>query len=176
VERAAEDLQYDNTSGVHCAAAAGTVFVAATPLYDAATIDADLLVLDTRVAGSADGWLLKADASSNAWELTVRSGGATTANIASSTRVPVAGTTHVLAATWAVNDFRFYTNGEADGTPDTSGAAPTDIAAALYVGQTNARANQFSGNIAHLNIWNRALSAAEVARIYNNDYKGRWKC
>jgi hypothetical protein len=82
-----------------------------------------------------------------------------------------AGTTAVVALAWAGNDVRLYVNG-GDAKADTGATMPTG-SHTLFLGQSGGNANQLNGAEKHLPIWNRALSAQEVANVFAKDYL-RW--
>ena len=160
VQRAAEDLDIDNTAEVHCTADAGSLAVAVTPPFDGANVGADATVLDT-TDGTPDGVLVFFD-QSNAGKLTatVYSGGAPVATLVAAA-APVAFTTYVVVVTWEANSFALYIDGVQDAT-DTAGAAPAAVDTRLYLGQSRGNAAQGYCEIEYLLSWNRALATSEA--------------
>lgn len=167
VERAAEDLQFDNTGAKHLAAAAGTILCAATPCADAADYS-----INANIAGAlklepgGGGPVLFISEAVDRWQWQVFSEQASVAAITPASPTPTKGVTAILAGTWAVNDFRFYIDGILGGS-DAAGAAPVDVQPVIVIGQNRLLAKQFCGRIAHVLIYNRVLSAAEIKSLSN---------
>lgn len=161
VTRAAEDLRYAADGNIN--AAEGTYFVAATLPFDAADISANQNIVDTRPAGGADGFVIVAAATEDKWKFFVRSSGATVADI-DSTTAPARGTTHVIAVTWKVNEFKLYIDGTLE-AEQLSGAAPTALHASIFEGQRNDNLQSFFGNLAHRLIYDRVLSPGEIGQV-----------
>ena len=72
---------------------------------------------------------------------------------------------HVVA-TWNGKQLVFYINGVDAGTISFSTAISSN-SAALQIGDTNSGNSTFDGSIDDVRIYNRALSAVEVRRLYN---------
>jgi hypothetical protein len=165
VTRSADALVY--TAGANVVAASGTVIIAATPDSISA---ANNSILDIYKASPLNAVRMRINAGGP--QLIVYSGGASVASLKKSS--VSAGETHVYAAVWAENDFRWYQDGGSEQS-DTSGSAP-EAFDFIKVGNLNGENSQFNGPLKHLLIYNRSLSAAEIAGIYYTDYKGKWAC
>ena len=169
VERPADSLHIDNTGQVHCKAAQGTIFIVAMPDFNAAENPNNATVFSTRTG--TDGLDIMHNTTSKKWRALVRSGGASEAELVSSSGasrgVPV-----VLTLAWGLNDCRFYTNG-ADEQSDTVCAAPTTQGALVRVGQNHSAAGHFGGNVKHLLIYDWTMPAGLIKKIVKEDY-GRW--
>jgi hypothetical protein len=162
VTRSADVFTYPSSGNI--AASAGTVIAHTVPISDATGRSANGQLFSTFAGGDADGVLVNVT-SANVAQLLVKSGNSTVANL-SGLEVISESTGAVVAAAWAANDFRLYTDG-GDEQADTSGAAPTTQNASLFIGCRNDSALQLNGTIQLLVIYNRALSAAEIACASN---------
>lgn len=76
-----------------------------------------------------------------------------------------AGTSAVLAGSWKANEFTMYVDG-AEGSQDTSGLTSGTLGTNLSVGHGVLASNeQINGNIAHVLIYNRVLTPAEILKV-----------
>lgn len=66
------------------------------------------------------------------------------------------------------NTFRFYLNGEPDGSSDITCDITNTNSAPFRIGANGAGGESFDGLIDELRAYNRALSAAEIKRLYQN--------
>ncbi len=158
----AEDIQYAITSEDIVKAAQGTLFAAVTPQEDGDILN-DHPIIDFRTAG--DGIILFVRRQSDNYWVLVRSGGASVADL-SSTTSPVRGIKNILAMSWALNNFRLYIAGVEEAS-DTVGAAPGAVAAVLEVGRATRSpvvASLF-GNLANLLITEPVLSVRQVENV-----------
>ncbi|VVB75366.1 Concanavalin A-like lectin/glucanases superfamily protein [uncultured archaeon] len=76
------------------------------------------------------------------------------------------GAWNYLGITKQGSTFTFYRNGQSDGTAVSANALAASIATNTKVGFAESR--YFNGTIDDASIWNRALSASEIAADYNN--------
>jgi len=81
---------------------------------------------------------------------------------------PTANVWHLATYTWDGTTNMLYIDGVQIGTSTT--APDTAISTVLYIGDDTS--TLFKGTIDDARVYNRALSAAEVAQIYNNDQPG----
>jgi Concanavalin A-like lectin/glucanases superfamily len=86
--------------------------------------------------------------------------------------VLVTGQWYHVAATWDGSNVRIYVNGQLDNTPTArSGTIATDTRP-VYIGG-RATTDQFHGMMRDVRLYNRALSAAEIARV--SGLLGHWR-
>jgi len=76
------------------------------------------------------------------------------------------GAWNYLGITKQGSTFTFYRNGQPDGTAVSANALPLSISVNTRIGFAESR--YFHGTIDEATIWNRALSASEIAADYNN--------
>lgn len=81
------------------------------------------------------------------------------------TTVPTNKWTHVLC-TWSNNQWKLYYNGVLNNSCSFSGQSPPWIGNALHIGAVGG-SETFLGNLDDVRIYNRALTAADAAALYN---------
>ncbi len=122
-------------------------------------------IIDKITAGGADGYMLDTFQS----KLRIIIG---TAVVSSPTTLPLNTWVHV-AGTWDGTTARVYVNGaEVASVPAAS--LPNNTLA-LRIGSDNTGATRFAGSVDEVAIYNRALSAAEIAAIVARGPAGRCK-
>ncbi len=84
----------------------------------------------------------------------------------SSSDVPLNTWTHILC-TWKNNQWRIYYNGTLDKTCNFSGYEPDWLSNKLTIGALQGTSEAFNGRIDEVRIYNRALTATDVAALYN---------
>jgi len=139
----------------------------------AITIDAWILpqatsssrIVDKITAGAGDGYLL--DVLGSQLRLIIGSAAIQAGTISAGTRYHVAGTYD--GATLTV-----YIDGTSVGSVSNSGAIPTN-SLPVRIGADQTGANAFTGWIDEVEIYNRALSGAEIQAIYNAATAGKCK-
>jgi hypothetical protein len=92
-------------------------------------------------------------------------------NYVISTGAIAAGVWQFIVGTWVDGVFRIYLNGRFDNSAASSPAC-TDDGQALYMGMRRDGAAPMPGRIAHIRLYNRALSAREVAQLYADPLAG----
>lgn len=122
--RAVDAMVYANDDDENAAPEAGSAYLAYTPQADGTDLlKAEVTLLDTRDVGNNDGVQIYVSNTSGTIKVKVRSGGATTLSVESTTTV-VRGTTYIICVVWDGNDLRLYVNGVEEDSAN-SGAAPT---------------------------------------------------
>lgn len=153
--RTGENLRYDNTAEVHCAAAAGTIIVITT----------------TSVIHGGSYWTCTAGVSADhhsfllqdgKWRGFGKSGNVTQYDLKVANAI-TAGVPSVGALCWEPNDVRVYHDG-GDEQQDVEATMPAALGT-LLVGQWHTGGGQAFQHIAHLLTYDRALSAAEVLAV-----------
>lgn len=167
VARAADDFSYDNTSEVHCDAAAGTVIMVYTP---SSTPGEDRYLFDARPAGKALGFYYR-NANSRFTIAYYNAADAFKRIYGPGGGAPAADTPCVVAVTWTDGAQTVYRDGVA-GTPGTENMLVATAGAVCDVGQV-AGAAQAEGNMEHLLTFNRDLSEGEIQTITRKDCP-RW--
>lgn len=162
VLRAADDIRYANVDEVICKAAQGTIFIAATPAFDAADHPVNAFLMDTKGTKGSGHFIFHAQ-NGAAYRINVYKGGSISANIVSSVAA-AKGVTVVLALSWAVNDFRFYVNGILEGS-DLAGVAPTLLENELRIGARQSGVEPWFGEINRGVITEPVLSARQVENV-----------
>ena len=170
VTRAKDDIRFDNTSEVNVKASAGTVYVACTPLFDAAENTVHGWVITAMESDNTDGWSLYFHPTDNDWAFDVRTNNTSVAGLRATTQ-PVRGTPHVLAATWKSADFRLYVDGTEEAS-DTAGDPPSAQSTSIYIGQDKAQDVTANMNMAHIHVYDSAHDAARV--LANSNEIRRW--
>jgi len=133
----------------------GTGLTVATWIYPTATQPGALLHKDYHysVFRSADGSITYAD--SALWSY---------AAVGSYGQTPLNTWSHVVV-TYDGSTIRFYVNGQPVGSVPHTGAL-TDTANPLYIGSYAGASYRFAGKVDEARVYNRALSAQEVANLY----------
>lgn len=125
--------------------------------------DLNARILDHQISGPADGYSFVCQtAPVNSFNLSIRNGITGTASINSGS-LALSAWHHVVGTTDS-SVAELFVDGVLVGT-DTS-AARADAAAVLNVARRVSGANRFAGRVDELKIYNRILSAIEVARHY----------
>ena len=123
-------------------------------------------VVDKITAGASDGYLL------DIWPGNVRFI-VGNQGVNGSTPLTSGAWTHI-AATYDGSQMRVYVNGVLDGSLTTNIAIPVN-SLPLRIGADQNGSNQFNGLIDEVEIFNRALSAAEIQSIYTAGSDGKCK-
>ena len=76
------------------------------------------------------------------------------------------GTWYHVACTWDGSTMRIYINGAESVNGSQSGLVPAANTSPLYIGQFGGNTDRFDGLIDDVRVYNRALSAQEVADLY----------
>lgn len=162
VVRVLDDYQFDNAAGQHMAAAAGTVFVATKPEFDAAPAGLTEWVFAALDAAPLNGPQFNVPPATTVLRFRSYSGGALTGQCSAVT--PVArGVIQVAAVHWAVNNFKIFINGVEEGA-DAAGAAPGAILATITIGGTGG-ASDGHYNFSFLLTFTRVLDADEIDMV-----------
>lgn len=139
----------------------GASYTISTWIYPNAS--GGMRIVDKITAGSCDGFLLDTLGTNNKIRFSYCFGAN---HLISSTIVPVNQWTHVTATFSSTQRrARIYVNGRLDAEADTgAGTTPTN-ALPLRIGVDSTGANLFSGAMAGVRLYNRALTDAEVADL-----------
>lgn len=156
--RAADDLRYDNTSQVNVKAAEGTFYLAYSSEGEPG--DNNRLISLLKVSPT-NGWRIYSNLSGEGLFQFFSDG--TTIGLLNLGQIETRGATFVICVVWKENDYRVYLDG-VEKANLASGAAPADINATIYIGQTNDQISQSFANMAHLHGYDSAHSAARVLR------------
>ena len=92
-----------------------------------------------------------------------RGDGTTPANVAATVAPPLAAWTHI-AVTQLGTAVQHYMNGASTQSGSLS-ATQSDSGESLYIGNNSAGSLQFTGGLANIRIYSRALSASEIMRL-----------
>ena len=81
---------------------------------------------------------------------------------------PVAGVWYHLVGTWDGNLIKLYVNGVLEKTGPRTGTIPSSIIP-VKIGSSSSSARWFNGIIDEVNLWNQALTQAEVTQVYSSN-------
>jgi len=162
VTRVVEDIRYDNTSEANLKASAGTFYIAHTPEYNGADLSDNGVLFDCRVPDAADGWFVQSQASSDAYNVFVKSGSSTVADMNSAV-ASVRGATVVVCFSWKLNEFTLYVDG-VQKVQDTTGNAPTAVNPSMFMGQNRNNDKPDFSNLAHCHIYDSVHDAARILK------------
>jgi hypothetical protein len=162
VQRGVDHLRIDNTSEVHCKAAAGTFCAAFTPHWSGAPAQY-YRVLDAQKAGD-EGVVVSTVIDEEKMLLWVQNDAGVNQAFIEGAWSFVADEPHIVTAVWDTNRFELYRDGVLIGE-DTSGT-PDTINTSLAIGHHRIT-NGFEpfADIAHLLIYSDAKSATDIGRI-----------
>lgn len=126
-----------------------------TPDLDAAASCA-VFTIGAATAVATDRRILQIAAAGDAGGFIVNSGATNVANITGVTDL-ADGNPHTLRGIYSLNDFRYFEDGVAAGTPDTAGAIPL-TSPTIYIGSLYGGTNQLNGLVTRARIWSKALT------------------
>ena len=95
---------------------------------------------------------------------------------ASSGFVPLPHTWNMVTCTWAGNTLSIYVNGALRGTPSTRSGSLISTTVGPYIGiseQTNLGVNPWNGMISNMQLYNTALTPAQVMQLYQEGIAGQ---
>lgn len=151
-------------------AANGTLFIAVTPLFDAADIPGEQRIVEVD-DGSTSNSLILRFSSSGEFVWIVTSGGVIQATVTSTTTA-TRGTTVVLAVTWGTNVAELFVDGVSEGTPGVTVTAPADIKAPLRLGHSRSDTLFAFCNFAQWWIYDAVLSDNDIT-VKTNESKSK---
>jgi hypothetical protein len=167
-----------NFNGSSSYVTAGALDLPGSGLTVSAWLKADAFAsnVDSRIISKASGvqeqdhYLMLSTINSGGQKLRFRlkTGGSTKTLIASSGTLSAGVWVHVVA-TYDGSTMRLYKDGVLAGSLAASGSINTNSSVPLWIGSNPVGGNVFDGVIDEVRIYNRSLSAAEIASIYNND-------
>ncbi len=137
-----------------------SVLVAATVGFSSSSPDTHT-AMDSRDDGNNNGFRLAYAGVVGKWQMSIRSGGAWQTFQTGSAQTFSIGDTLIVGITAATDDFKLYVDGVEDAT-DIDGVLPVNHNR-IRLGNDETKDLPWFGNLAHPRIYNRALSAAEVA-------------
>ena len=160
VTRSADDLRFGNSSEELLGKDDGTFLCVFTPEFDD-DAGSTTYIFDTFF--DASNGINLTSHSSNVYRINYANGGGNTAD---STTAPVRGVKNILCCTWAKDDaVRIFVDGVEEGSDTAISGSPSSLNASLWLGEQRSGGNTTFANMAHVLIWDRALSAGEVLSV-----------